>query len=63
MQKVQLYGALYIEKRKSKAGNSYLALVCDLGYAKKVISVKATDIAELIGKSVVELYQAVDKGE
>lgn len=60
MKKVQLGGALYIEKRKSKTGNSYIALICDLGYTKKVISVNTSDIAELISVSVVELIKALE---
>lgn len=60
MKKVQLNGALFVEKRKSKSGNSYIALVCDLGYSKKIISVNTSDIAELIGVSVVELIKSVE---
>lgn len=62
MENVQLIGSLSVEKRVSKSGNSYVALILDLGYTKKVLSVNAGEIAEYLGKSVVELYQIAEKG-
>ena len=59
MKNVSLVGALSVEARKSKAGNTYYALVCDLGYTKKLISVNVSDIAELLGVSVVELINNI----
>lgn len=60
MKNVQFVGSLNVEKRVSKSGNSYVALILDLGYTKKVLSVNAGEIAEYLGKSVVELFQCLE---
>lgn len=60
MKNVQLVGSLEVEKRVSKSGNSYVALILDLGYTKKVLSVNAGEIAEYLGKSVVELFHCLE---
>lgn len=59
--KVQLKGELEATLKTAKNGNNYIALVCDLGYTKKVISFNSNDIAELLGVSVAELYNTLKK--
>lgn len=60
MKNVQLVGSLNVEKRVSKSGNSYVALILDLGYTSKVLSVNAGEIAEYLGLSVVELFRGLE---
>lgn len=59
--KVQLKGELEVTLNTAKNGKKYIALVCNLGYTKKYISFNVSDIAELLGCSVADLYATLEK--
>lgn len=47
---------IYVEKKTSKNGNSYISMYADIGYKKLMISYDASDIAEILDVKVSELY-------
>lgn len=53
---------MYVESRTSKNGKPYVALVCDFGYRKAIVSLDASLIAEISGKSFADIY-ALQDGE
>lgn len=49
---------IYVEKRTSKkTGNTYVALIMDLGYRKAMLSYDYNLCAEVLKMSVAEMYQ------
>ena len=56
--KLKLAGKLCVVSFRSKDGKDCTYLGVDLGYTKKALTWRITDIAELLGISVVE---AIDK--
>ncbi len=51
----------FIQIGISKSGKKYIAYGQDLTYTKKLLSFRDTDIAELLGVSVYELHELIDK--
>lgn len=53
---------IYVAKAVSKkTGNEYVYMYVELGYTRKALSFNVSDIAEILGISVVDLKAKVDK--
>lgn len=51
---------LYVEKRESAKGQKYFALVVDLGYVSRVLTLDKYIIAEIMDMSIRELYELTE---